>query len=82
MKMFLKVRSFSYTKDFVTRYKTKGKQGKKKALRKNLKQSSEALTVLRSCQASVNNYLEHGKCVCCLGKYMLQQTEIFSLSIS
>ena len=42
VKMFLKVRSFSYTKDFVTQYKIKGKQGKKKALRKDLKQSSEA----------------------------------------
>ena len=41
VKMFLKVRPFSYTKDFVTQYKIKGKQGKKKALRKNLKQNSE-----------------------------------------
>ena len=41
VKMFLKVRSFSYTKDYVTQYKIKGKQGKKKALRKDLKRSSE-----------------------------------------
>ena len=41
VKMFLKVRSFSYTKDYVTQYKMKGKQGKKKALRKDLKRSSE-----------------------------------------
>ena len=41
VKMFLKVRSFSYTKDYVTQYKIKEKQGKKKALRKDLKQSSE-----------------------------------------
>ena len=30
VKMFLKVRSFSYTKDYVTQYKIKGKQGKKR----------------------------------------------------
>ena len=41
VKMFLKVRSFSYTKDYVTQYKIKHKQGKKKGLRKDLKQSSE-----------------------------------------
>ena len=41
VKMFLKVRSFSYTKDYVTQYKIKGKQRKKRALRKDLKRSSE-----------------------------------------
>ena len=41
VKMFLKVRSFSYTKDYVTQYKIKDKQGKKKGLRKDLKQSLE-----------------------------------------
>ena len=30
VKMFLKVRSFSYTKDYVTQYKIKDKQGKKR----------------------------------------------------
>ena len=41
VKLFLKVRSFSYTKDYVTQYKIKEKQRKKKGLRKDLKQSSE-----------------------------------------
>ena len=41
VKMFLKVRSFSYTKGYITQYKIKEKQGKKKALRKDFKQSSE-----------------------------------------
>ena len=41
VKMFLKVGSFSYTKDYATQYKIKEKQGRKKALRKDLKQSLE-----------------------------------------
>ena len=42
VKLFLKVRSFSYTKDYVTQYKNKREtERKKKGLRKDLKQSSE-----------------------------------------
>ncbi len=41
VKLYLKVRSFSYAKDYVEKYKIKGKEGRKRALRKNMKQSSE-----------------------------------------
>ena len=40
IKLYLKVRSFSYARDFITKYKIKEKQTKKRALRKDLKQSS------------------------------------------
>ena len=40
IKLYLKVRSFSYTKDYVAKYKIKEKEVKKKALRKDMKQSS------------------------------------------
>ncbi len=41
VKLYLKVRSFSYAKDYVEKYKIKEKEGRKRALRKNMKQSSE-----------------------------------------
>ena len=37
VKLFLRVRSFSYAKDYITQYKIKEKQSKSKALRKDLK---------------------------------------------
>ena len=40
IKLYLKVRSFSYAKDYITKHKIKGKQLKQKALRKDMKQSS------------------------------------------
>ena len=40
IKLYLKVRSFSYAKDYITKHKIKGKQLKRKALRKDMKQSS------------------------------------------
>ena len=40
VKLYLKVRSFSYTKDYVAKYKIKEKEVKTKALRKDMKQSS------------------------------------------
>lgn len=40
IKLYLKVRSFSYARDYITKYKIKEKQTKKKALRKDMKQSS------------------------------------------
>ena len=40
IKLYLKVRSFSYAKDYTTKHKIKGKQLEQKALRKDMKQSS------------------------------------------
>lgn len=40
VKLYLRVRSFSYARDYLTKHKIKEKQLKKKALRKDLKQSS------------------------------------------
>ena len=42
IKLYIKVRSFSYARDYLTKYKIKEKQTKQKALRKDLKRSSEA----------------------------------------
>ena len=39
--LYVKVRSFSFAKDIVQKYKIKQKQGKAKALRKELEQSSQ-----------------------------------------
>jgi uncharacterized C2H2 Zn-finger protein len=39
VKLYLKVRSFSYARDYISRYRIKEKQNKKKGLRKDLKQS-------------------------------------------
>ena len=39
VRLFLRVRSFSYAKDYITQYKIREKQGKSKALRKDLKKS-------------------------------------------
>ena len=40
MKLYLRVRSFSYARDYITKYRIKEKQLKRKALRKDMKQSS------------------------------------------
>ena len=45
VKLYLKVRSFSYAKDYVTKYKIKEKQVNKRALRKDMKQSSAEKTI-------------------------------------
>lgn len=39
VKLFLRVRSFSFARDYITQYKVREKQGKSKALRKDLKKS-------------------------------------------
>ena len=39
IKLYLRVRSFSYTRDYITKYRIKEKQSKKKALRKEMKMS-------------------------------------------
>lgn len=39
IKLYLRVRSFSYARDYISKYKIKNKQTKKKALRKDLKRS-------------------------------------------
>lgn len=39
VKLYLKVRGFSYARDYITKYRIKAKQVKKKALRKELKKS-------------------------------------------
>ena len=39
VKLYLRVRSFSYVRDFITKYKIKEKQTKSKALRKELKKA-------------------------------------------
>ena len=39
-KLYLRVRSFSYARDYITKYRIKEKQLKRKALRKDMKQSS------------------------------------------
>ena len=39
VKIFFRVRSFSYAKDYITQYKIREKQSKSKALRKDLKKS-------------------------------------------
>ena len=41
VKLYLRVRSFSYARDYITKYKIKEKQLKHKALRKDMKQSSK-----------------------------------------
>ena len=38
VKLYLKVRAFSYTRDFITKYRINERQSKKKALRKEMKQ--------------------------------------------
>jgi hypothetical protein len=40
LKLFLKVRSFSYAKDYISKYQIKEKQGKNKALRNELKRKT------------------------------------------
>ena len=40
LKLFLKVRSFSYAKDYISKYQIKEKQGKSKALRNELKRKT------------------------------------------
>ena len=45
IKLYLKVRSFSYARDYVTKYKIKEKKLKKMALRKDMKQSSTEKTI-------------------------------------
>ena len=39
VKLFLKVKSFSYARDYITQYKIREKQRNSKALRKDLKNS-------------------------------------------
>jgi hypothetical protein len=41
VKLYLKVRSFSYAKDYVVKYKIREKEVKKRALRKDMKQKSD-----------------------------------------
>lgn len=41
VKLYLRVRSFSYARDYISKYKIKVKQTKSKALRKDLKRSKE-----------------------------------------
>jgi hypothetical protein len=41
LKLYLRVRSFSYAKDYISKYKIKEKQTKSKSLRKNLKRSKD-----------------------------------------
>jgi hypothetical protein len=41
VKLYLKVRSFSYAKDDVVKYKIREKEVKKGALRKDMKQKSD-----------------------------------------
>lgn len=41
VKLFVKVRSFSYAKDIINRHKLKGKASKKKALRTDLKKKTQ-----------------------------------------
>ena len=38
VKLYLRVRAFSYTRDFITKYRINERQSKKKALRKDMKQ--------------------------------------------
>ena len=45
VKLYLRVRSFSYAKDYISKYKIKGKQTKSKAIRKDLKRRKECQTV-------------------------------------
>jgi hypothetical protein len=42
VKLYLRVRSFSYTKDYISKYRIKGKTSKK-GLRKDMKQSAATL---------------------------------------
>ncbi len=39
VKLYVRVRSFSYTRDYISKYKIKEKQTKSKSLRKDLKRS-------------------------------------------
>lgn len=41
VKLYLRVRSFSYARDYISKYKIKAKQTKSKALRKDLKRSKD-----------------------------------------
>ena len=41
IKLYLKVRAFSYARDYITKHKIKAKQTKKKALRKDMKQGDK-----------------------------------------
>ena len=41
IKLYLKVRSFSYARDYLTQHKIKEKKVKKKSLRKDMKRSAE-----------------------------------------
>ncbi len=42
VKLYLRVRSFSYAKDYISKYKIKGKQAKSKAIRKDLKRRKDS----------------------------------------
>ena len=42
MKLYLRVRSFSYARDYISKYKIKGKQMKSKAIRKDLKRRKDS----------------------------------------
>ncbi len=42
VKLYLRVRSFSYAKDYISKYKIKGKQTKSKAIRKDLKRRKDS----------------------------------------
>ena len=50
-KLYLKVRSFSYARDYLTQHKIKEKKVKKKSLRKDMKRSAE-LTINHLIQSS------------------------------
>jgi hypothetical protein len=50
VKLFLKVRSFSYTKDYVTQYKIKEKQRKSKGLRRSIN-----YLYMKNSMSNVNN---------------------------
>ena len=42
VKLYLRVRSFSYARDYISKYKIKEKRTKSKAIRKNLKQRKDS----------------------------------------
>ena len=44
VKLYLRVRAFSYTRDFTTKYRINERQLKKKALRKEMKQGDKCKT--------------------------------------
>ena len=41
VKLYLRVRSFSYARDYISKYKIREKQTKSKSLRRNLKRSKD-----------------------------------------